>query len=112
MRMKSELAIEVRKVQDGVVVEATGEIDISNIDDFKEAMGRAAEMTDGGVSVDLCGLRFIDTAGLAELVVAAKRLKALDKTLQVMVKESGQPEYVLKTTGLDVILDICYPEAQ
>ena len=111
MKMASEARVEVEKTDSGALVRAAGEIDISNISIFRQAMEQAQEAGEGRLTVDLCNVTFIDTAGLAELIIAAKRLKNKGETLRVVVRESSQPEYVLKTTGLDVILDICYPAA-
>lgn len=107
--MEAELKVETKENNDEAVVIAAGEIDISNVARFRQAIENAERAKPVSFSIDLCGVTFVDTAGLAELIVAAKRLKARDETLRVIVQDSGQPEYVLKTTGLSVILDICHP---
>jgi len=62
--MAASLDLSTRRDADGApVVTAVGEIDMSNADRFRDALGQAAG--DGGrLVVDLTGVEYLDSAGL------------------------------------------------
>jgi anti-anti-sigma factor len=65
--MATPLELSTRRDADGTpVVTAVGEIDMSNADRFRDALGQAAG--DGGrLVVDLTGVEYLDSAGLRAL---------------------------------------------
>jgi anti-sigma B factor antagonist len=57
-----------RGADGAVVLAATGEIDMSNAETFSAALTAARrEITDGTLVVDLTGVEYLDSAGLAAL---------------------------------------------
>jgi len=109
--MRSQITLETKRNLDGTaLVIVGGEVDISTIAQFRRAIEQVEESDPSEISVDLCAVNFIDTAGLAELLLIGKRMKSRDRPLRIIVTESGQPDYVLRTSGLDMILDIRHPE--
>jgi anti-sigma B factor antagonist len=66
--MATSLELSTRRGADGTpVVTAVGEIDMSNADKFRDALGQAA--ADGGrLVVDLTGVEYLDSAGVHALV--------------------------------------------
>ena len=62
--MATSLELSTRRDAEGIpVVTAVGEIDMSNADRFRDALGQAAG-DDGRLVVDLTGVEYLDSAGL------------------------------------------------
>jgi anti-anti-sigma factor len=73
--MATPLALSTDRGNDGIPrVVAAGEIDLSNIDAFTEAL--AAAVTDGGgaLTVDLAAVRYLDSAGINVLFAFADQV--------------------------------------
>jgi anti-anti-sigma factor len=64
---------------DGIpVVTVAGEIDMSNADRFRDALGLAAAAADGGsFVVDLTGAEYLDSAGVHALFAHASRIRLI-----------------------------------
>jgi anti-anti-sigma factor len=64
---------------DGIpVVTVAGEIDMSNADRFRDALGLAAADADGGsFVVDLTGVEYLDSAGVHALFEHASRIRLI-----------------------------------
>jgi anti-sigma B factor antagonist len=64
---------------DGIpVVTVAGEIDMSNADRFRDALGLAAAAADGGsFVVDLTGVEYLDSAGVHALFAHASRIRLI-----------------------------------
>jgi anti-anti-sigma factor len=94
----------IRPAEDQVVVELSGELDVSCTDRLKAALG---ELTDGRGSprivIDMSDLTFIDSTGLTLLVGAHRRLTEMGGTLVVERPRAG-PLKVLEITGLAELL--------
>jgi anti-sigma B factor antagonist len=65
--MATSLELSTRRDADGgLVVTAVGEIDMSNADRFRDALGQAVS-DDGRLVVDLTGVEYLDSAGVRVL---------------------------------------------
>jgi anti-anti-sigma factor len=53
-----------------------GELDLTTVAGYEDRIERAASAADDGIAVDLSGLEFIDTAGVAMLFRKARELAA------------------------------------
>ena len=75
--MATSLDLSTRRAADGApVVTAVGEIDMSNADRFRDALGQAAG--DGGrLVVDLTGVEYLDSAGLHVLFAFTQGLSLI-----------------------------------
>lgn len=96
---KDAVDYEVRIVADRSILLVRGEIDLANADDFRE---RIESLLDEGRSpalVDLSGISFIDSSGVAALVAARGRADTAGIEL-VLVEPSAQTRKVLELTGL------------
>jgi anti-anti-sigma factor len=59
-------------------VTVAGEIDMSNADRFRDALGLAAAAVDGGsFVVDLTGVEYLDSAGVHVLFAHAARIRLI-----------------------------------
>jgi anti-sigma B factor antagonist len=97
--MGKALTIRARHEPGYVLVTVKGEVDIATVAKLRE---RLFEFAASGqpLIVDLDGVSFIDSAGLAALVGAAKRAAAHGGRLQV-VSARRQTRQLLRLTGLD-----------
>lgn len=80
-----------------------GEIDLANAPDVSEAIGAHAALGTGEVVVDASGLTYIDSRGLAALVVARRRLVDQGRDI-VLTGVSPNVRRVFAITGLDALL--------
>jgi len=84
--MATPLELSTRRGPDGIpVVSAVGEIDMSNAEAFRVALGAAA---DGGqLVVDLTGAEYLDSAGIHALYAVAPRVRLIATALLSPVLE-------------------------
>jgi anti-sigma B factor antagonist len=97
--MGEALTIRARQEPGYVIVTARGEIDIATVAKLRERLFELAA-TGRPLIVDLDEVSFIDSAGLAALVGAAKRAAAHGGSLQV-VSARRQARQLFRVTGLD-----------
>jgi anti-sigma B factor antagonist len=93
------LELSTRPGPDGIpVVTVAGEIDMSNADRFRDALGLAAAAADGGsFAVDLTGVEYLDSAGVHALFEHAARIRLIAGPLL---------EPVLTVSGLSDITSV------
>ncbi|MGH3153494.1 MAG: STAS domain-containing protein [Streptosporangiaceae bacterium] len=78
--MATPLEIRTRPGPDGIpVVSAVGEIDMSNAEEFRAALGTAAG--GGQLVVDLTGVEYLDSAGIHALYAVASRIRLIASPL-------------------------------
>jgi len=98
--MATPLELSTRPGADGIpVVTVAGEIDMSNADRFRDALGlAAAAAADGGsFVVDLTGVEYLDSAGVHALFEHAARIRLIAGPLL---------EPVLTVSGLSDITSV------
>ena len=97
--MATPLELSTRPGADGIlVVTVAGEIDMSNADRFRDALGLAAASADGGsFVVDLTGVEYLDSAGVHVLFAHAARIRLIAGPLL---------EPVLTVSGLSDITSV------
>jgi anti-sigma B factor antagonist len=93
------LTIRVRRERGCVVVAVAGEVDIATVTRLRERLFKLAA-SGRTLVVDLDQVSFIDSAGLAALVGAAKRAAAHGASLQVICARS-KTRQLFRLTGLD-----------
>ena len=87
------------------VVTATGEIDITNAEGLRDALLSALNAGASGLIADLTSTTFLDSAGIAALVRAARRATATDATVRLAV--TAPPVLrVLSLVGLDRLIEV------
>jgi anti-anti-sigma factor len=94
--MGATLSLNTRERDDGMfVLVAAGEIDLSNIDSFAEALSAAAGRGQGTVTVDLSGVDYLDSGGLSVLFAHADRIHVVaNPVLMPVMKISGLSDVV------------------
>ena len=105
----AQLVISHRQETQGTVIEAVGEVDLTTAAQLREVLLAAVGEADKtAVIVDLSKVDFIDSAGLALLVEARKRLSPEGRTLSVLLTPGRQPERVLKLGRFDTIMTLAH----
>ena len=105
----AQLVINQRQEDGKHIIEAIGEVDLATAPQLREAilaMLTGAEKLP--LVVDLCQIDFIDSAGLALLVEARKKLAPEGLTLNILLTAGRQPERVLKLGRFDTIMNLAY----
>ena len=90
--MATPLSMTTARRADGVVVlTVAGEIDLSNIDAFAEALDSASSSRDDGlVTVDLTGVEYLDSGGISVLFANADQIHVVaNPILMPVLKISG-----------------------
>jgi anti-anti-sigma factor len=102
------LELSTRPGPDGIpVVTVAGEIDMSNADRFRDALGLAAAAGDGGAFVvDLTAVEYLDSAGVHALFAHASRIRLIaGPLLEPVLTVSG-------LSGITAMGDDCAGEPQ
>ena len=97
--MPTSLTLDSARSSDGeVVLIAAGEIDLSNIDAFSDALGTAcseAAVSGGMVTVDLRAVEYLDSGAINALAARADSIKLIaDPLLMTGLTVSGLAELV------------------
>ncbi len=87
---------------DGVVLIFDGEIDMSNSKDVRGVILGALEKT-ANLSVDLSGVSYMDSSGIANLIEGFQRARSAKKSFKVS-DVSDSVRMVLKIARLEAIL--------
>jgi anti-sigma B factor antagonist len=97
---------QTRDADGGSVLRLSGSLDAATVPEAQQALARAA--ADGCLCVDLSGLSFVDSSGLALLVTAQRQALASGRQLE-FVPPSGQPARVLARMHLHTLLPFSPP---
>jgi anti-sigma B factor antagonist len=92
----------------GVVIR--GRITVENSGEMRKTLIDALRSKPGAISVDLSGVPYTDTSGLATLVEAVRIARAQGTRL-TLVGIQGQPRYLFEITHLDRLFDMAGQEA-
>jgi anti-sigma B factor antagonist len=103
-----ELSIEVTREGNDATVTLAGELDLSTAPDLQDAL---ADLTGEPrtVVVDLSGLEFCDSTGLAALLGAHKTLSDYGGTLELLAPNPMLVNLV-RITGLDDVFEVRLPD--
>ena len=82
---------------------ANGDIDLYVATQFRLA-GETHVRNNMAPVIDLTGVPFLDSAGLAALLSIEKAARALDRTVRIVA--TGNPRRVLRITGVERILTV------
>jgi anti-sigma B factor antagonist len=96
--------IKFKKIDDGCIVYATGEIDLSNSHELRKTI-LAALKTDSKVEVDLSEVSYIDSSGIASLVEGLQFAKSHSKSF-VLSNPIKQVTAIIELASLDKVFTI------
>jgi anti-sigma B factor antagonist len=86
-------------------VKVEGEVDLSNASGLRDHLIEQVEQGNYRLAVDLNGVEFMDSSGLAVLISGLRRTKEHDGSL-VLISPTASVKRVLTITGLDRVFDI------
>ena len=87
-----------------------GRITVENSGEMRTALGNALRARPAKLSVDLSGVSYLDTSGLATLV-EAERIARKQGSRLVLGGIHDQPRYLLEITHLDRLFEMGAQEA-
>ena len=82
-----------------------GRITVESSDEMRKALLKALRAKPENLSVDLSGVSYIDTSGLATLVEAS-RVAHKQGTKLILTGVHDQPQYLFQISHFDKIFDI------
>jgi len=94
-----DLKISTRVVGSVTIMEVSGEIELSNAAQLREALMRACHDEQPGLVVDMSGVAFIDSTGIGVLVGALKRARECNGAF-VLACSQRRVWRVFEITGL------------
>ena len=98
--MTTPLALATNCRDDGTyVLSAAGELDLSNVDSFTQALAAAIDAApgaDAAVTIDLSDIEYLDSSAINVLFIHADQIRGLiiNPILRAVVTFSGLPELV------------------
>jgi anti-sigma B factor antagonist len=90
---------------DRVQIAVSGEVDLYTSPELRSAILEAVETADSEVVVDLAGVKYMDSSGVATLVEGLRSAHQHDKIFK-LVAPSPQVTKVLELTRLDSVFEI------
>ena len=87
-----------------------GSIIIENSEKVRGALGKALRAKPAQLSVDLSGVTYLDTSGLATLL-EAERIARKQGTRMIVGGVHDQPRYLLEISHLDRLFEMAAKEA-
>jgi anti-anti-sigma factor len=107
------IKVAVRRVWDGFVIEAAGDLDLSTVPVFIEhydsARAHLSKMFERQIlTADIRNIGFIDSAALALLLRISREASESKYSFQVVVRPDSQPDRVIKLGRFYDVLNITY----
>ena len=100
-----ELEVDVKQHNNDMVVSVKGDVDLYTSPRVRSALVKALTETSGGVGIDLSGVSYMDSSGVATLVEALRA--AGQKKLDFFLLSPSKPVMkVLELSRLDSVFQI------
>lgn len=103
---RPQLAVAGSDVGGVHVIELAGELDIYSVDALEAAIGASSADGPTRVCLDLTGLRFTDSTGLAAIIRAHQTVVAGGGAFVIVAGADGSVHRTLETTGLLEMLSV------
>jgi anti-sigma B factor antagonist len=88
-----------------LILKISGEMDVSNVSEFKETVYQGIEKHSPDVLIDCENLKYIDSTGLGVMVGALKKSKELGGSIKI-IHLKPYLQKIFTITALDKIFDI------
>jgi anti-sigma B factor antagonist len=89
-----------------MIVDVTGEIDLSSQPEFSDAVRQAMDGTSPVIVLDLTEVTFMGSVGLRVLVETQAEAWRAERTLRVVVDGTGAAHRSLEISGLEQVLTV------
>jgi anti-sigma B factor antagonist len=96
----------VREQDGAIVVELSGELDLSTAPELRETLACPAVLSASTVRVDLTQATFIDSCTIGMLVSACKRVRASGNEFTLHCPEGSMMRHTLELAGLVEYLNV------
>lgn len=101
----TELArVDANTVNSTTIVRVSGEIDLSNAEDVRDAIGAAVPDAATLIVLDLSDTAYVDSAGIAMIFRLAERLGYNRQELRLVVPPDAPIRAVIRLTKLDQVI--------
>ena len=107
-RLGQLCSMRIERTLGAVLIRLHGEFDLSCVERFEDELGGVLERETQALTLDLCGLRFVDSTGLRMLITLNRRTKAAGIEYTILCGE-GAVRHILMETGLDGVLPVVSP---
>lgn len=104
-RTNIDLTFEVKQQGPWTVLEVAGEIDLHSAPQVRNNINTRLEEGQTQIAMDLAGVEFIDSSGLAALISGQKKAAEASGSL-VLVSPTEPVKRALSVTGLDKIFKV------
>ena len=104
--MTDQARFDIRIVQDIPVIEASGELDMTNVHGFEALFAEAAEQNRGVVVVSLVGVKYFDSRTIHALGMLAARLSKNRQQLAVVLPAMPSARVIFQMSGLRAKLNV------
>ena len=98
--MREFAPLSLRRSQDMVLAEVSGEIDLSNAEDLRDEIVRWITNEDRGLVVDLTSVTYADSAGMNLLFLLARQLKDHGQIFGAVLPSDSQPRRAFDVVGM------------
>lgn len=100
-----QIKIDRDTTSDMTTLRISGEVDLATVDTLVEAVEGA--VPDGGtVVLDLTGVEFMDSAGVAAVNRCRRLITAADAKMVMRCRAGGPVAQLISWTGLDTLIDV------
>jgi anti-sigma B factor antagonist len=99
------LTIDKEQSPDGSLIRVVGEVDLYSSPELRKAILKAVPSAEGGLAIDLAGVTYIDSSGVATLVEGLRSARE-HGTGFVLVAPSPAVMQVLELARLDSVFEV------
>jgi len=97
--------IQITRTETETIIAVEGEVDLYSSPELRKAVLKAVPKSGGGLAIDLGGVSYMDSSGVATLVEGLRSAKKHDKSF-VLVGPSSAVMKVLELARLDRVFDV------
>jgi anti-sigma B factor antagonist len=97
--------IQTTRTETETIIAVEGEVDLYSSPELRKAVLKAVPNAEGGLVVDLGGVSYMDSSGVATLVEGLRSAKKHDTSF-VLVRPSSAVMKVLELARLDRVFDV------
>jgi anti-sigma B factor antagonist len=99
------LEVETKQLDSTSLISVTGEVDLYTSPELRSAIMDAVPAAAATVAVDLSGVRYMDSSGVATLVEGLRRCRDLDKVFKLVAPSTAVMK-VLELAKLDSVFEV------
>jgi anti-sigma B factor antagonist len=103
------LSVDVQRGQDASSVQLRGDLDLSSVPQFEQALLRVLETAPARLTLDLQGLSFLDSCGLRAILTTQRDCEQAGCALTLIAGE--QAKRLFDLTGVSETLPLADPSA-